>query len=216
MRIILLGAPGAGKGTLASEICRKYPVAHISTGDILRANVKGGTPLGLEAKKFVESGKLVPDSLVVSMMEARLREPDCDKGFVLDGFPRTIGQAEALEEMLSRHCLQIDRVVFLDTPDEVVISRLAGRRVCRLCGAIYNIPFRPSARGNICEKCPGELYQREDDKEEVVRRRLKIYHEETSPLISFYRKREILSRISSERHGHSLLEELEEAVGVLK
>ena len=216
MRIILLGSPGAGKGTLAAEIERKYPVAHISTGDIFRENVKNNTPLGLEARAYLESGKLVPDDVVIAMMEDRLREPDCEKGFILDGFPRTVPQSEALEEILEELHLELDGVVLLDVDEETVVDRLSGRRVCRSCGAIYNLAFRPSSKGERCEKCGGELYQREDDREEVVRNRLRVFYEQTSPLIEYYEKKSQLSRIESEQrgHGHSLLEELERAVGI--
>ena len=214
MRIILLGSPGAGKGTLAAEIDKKYPVAHISTGDIFRENVKNNTPLGKKARNYMESGKLVPDGIVIEMMANRLREPDCEKGFVLDGFPRTVPQAEALGMILEEMGLALDRVVFLDVDEETVVTRLSGRRVCRSCGAIYNIEFRPSSRGDLCEKCGGELYQRDDDREDVVRHRLKVFYEQTSPVISYYEGKRIFSRLSSERHGHSLIEEFETAVGV--
>jgi len=214
MRIILLGSPGAGKGTLAAEIDKKYPVAHISTGDIFRENVKNNTPLGKKARTYMESGKLVPDGIVIEMMANRLREPDCEKGFVLDGFPRTVPQAEALGMILEEMGLALDRVVFLDVDEETVVRRLSGRRVCRSCGAIYNIDFRPSSRGDLCEKCGGELYQRDDDREDVVRHRLKVFYEQTSPVISYYEGKHIFSRLASERQGHSLIEEFETAVGV--
>jgi adenylate kinase len=216
MRIILLGSPGAGKGTLAAEIERKYPVAHISTGDIFRENVKNNTQLGLKAREYLESGRLVPDDIVIAMMEDRLREPDCEKGFILDGFPRTVPQAEALDRILTELHLELDGVVILDVNEETVVNRLSSRRVCRNCGAIYNLFFRPSAKGDLCEKCGGEIYQREDDREEVVLSRLKIFYEQTAPLVDYYGKRHMLSRLSAERsgHNHSLLEELEEAVGI--
>jgi len=213
MRIILLGSPGAGKGTLAAEIDKKYPVAHISTGDIFRENVKNNTPLGKKAQAYMESGKLVPDEIVIEMMANRLREPDCEKGFVLDGFPRTVPQAEALEKILEEMGLSLDRVVFLDVDEETVVKRLSGRRVCRSCGAIYNMEYKPSSRGDICEKCGGELYQRDDDREDVVRHRLKVFYEQTSPVVCYYEGKHIFSRISSERHGHSLIEEFKMAVG---
>ncbi len=216
MRIILLGSPGAGKGTLAAEIERKYPVAHISTGDIFRENVKNNTPLGLEARAFLDSGRLVPDDIVIAMMEDRLREPDCEKGFILDGFPRTVPQAEALEKILEELDLKLDGVVLLDVDEETVVRRLSGRRVCRNCGAIYNLFFRPSSKGDLCEKCGGEVYQREDDREEVVRSRLKVFYEQTAPLIDFYGEKHTLSRLAADRSGrhHSLLEDLERAVGI--
>ena len=213
MRIILIGSPGAGKGTLAAEIEAKYPVVHISTGDIFRENVKHGTPLGQMAKDYLESGQLVPDDIVLAMMEDRLVEPDCARGFILDGFPRTVHQAEVLEKMLERHTIQLDAVVLLDVDEDTVVKRLSGRRMCRCCGAIYNVEFRPSAAGDRCEKCGGELYQRKDDKEEVVRSRLDVYYKQTRPVIAYYDDRKMLTRLSPPGSGHSLLEELEQAAG---
>ena len=174
MRLILLGPPGAGKGTQAEVIKEKYNIAHISTGDILRENVKSATPLGLEAKQFMDSGKLVPDDLIVSMVKDRLKNPDCINGFLLDGFPRTVNQADALEKMLSALGISLDAAVLLEVSDQTVVDRLSGRRTCKLCGAIFHVKFRPSAKGTQCEKCGGVLYQRDDDKEEVIRRRLSV------------------------------------------
>ncbi len=217
MRIILLGSPGAGKGTLADEIVRKYPGAHISTGDIFRENVKNGTPLGLEARKYMDSGALVPDSVVLAMMQGRLEQDDCREGFILDGFPRTVPQATALDSMLEELGVKLDAVVLLEAGEETVVRRLSGRRVCRKCGAIYNLYFRPSSRGDICEKCGGELYQRDDDREEVVRSRLEVYNTQTAPLIDYYSAGRALVRISSERDdGVSPLEELECALGLVE
>lgn len=214
MRIILLGSPGAGKGTLAAEINKKYPVAHISTGDIFRENVRHDTPLGIKARSFMESGKLVPDNIVIAMMEDRLKEPDCEKGFVLDGFPRTVPQAEALEKILEELDFRLDGVVLLDIDEDTVVKRLSGRRICRSCGAIYNVDFKPSAKGNRCEQCNGELFHRDDDKEDVIRSRLRIFYDQTAPVISYYEGKHLFSRISTARNGHSLLEELEQAVGI--
>ena len=213
MRIILLGSPGAGKGTLAAEIDKKYPVAHISTGDIFRENVKNNTPLGLKARSYMDAGKLVPDDIVIAMMEDRLREPDCEKGFILDGFPRTVPQAKALEKILEELHLSLDKVVLLDVDEETVVKRLSGRRTCRSCGAIYNVEFKPSAKGDLCEKCGGELYQREDDSEEVIRKRLKVFYDQTAPVISYYEGKHMFVRLPSARHGYSLLEELETVIG---
>ena len=216
MRIILLGSPGAGKGTLAEDIVKKHPVAHISTGDIFRENVKKETPLGVKARAYMDSGGLVPDELVLAMMENRLLGPDCAKRFLLDGCPRTIPQAEALDAKLAELGLKLDGAVLLDIDDDTVIRRLSGRRVCRKCGAIYNLFFRPSSKGDICERCGGELYQRDDDREEVVRNRLKVYYEQTAPLVEHYEKKGSLRRIRAEREGRSetLLEELERSMGV--
>lgn len=209
MRIILLGAPGAGKGTLAEQIKAKHPVAHISTGDILRGNVQKGTPLGTQAKGYMDSGRLVPDELIVAMMKERLGEKDSSEGFILDGFPRTIPQAEALERILSELELSVDGVVLLEVDDETVVKRLSNRRVCRLCGAIYNISFKPSKKGDRCEVCSGELYQRDDDSESVIRSRLKVYHDQTAPLVSFYDKKGMLLRLSQTDGTGSLTEALD-------
>ena len=212
MRIILLGSPGAGKGTLAAEIKAKYPVVHISTGDIFRENVKDKTPLGKKAKNYLESGQLVPDDIVIAMMEDRLVEPDCAEGFILDGFPRTVHQAEMLEKILGKHDLPLDAVVLLDIEEDTVVKRLSGRRVCRCCGAIYNIEFRPSSAGDRCDKCGGEIYQREDDEEKVVRSRLNVYYQRTRPVIAYYDDRKMLTRLSPPGSGQTLLEEFEQAV----
>ncbi|HCL80394.1 MAG TPA: adenylate kinase [Synergistaceae bacterium] len=209
MRIILLGAPGAGKGTLAEQIKAKHPVAHISTGDILRANVRNGTPLGTQAKGYMDSGRLVPDDLIIAMMKERLGEKDCSEGFILDGFPRTIPQAEALERILSELKLSVDGVVLLEIDDETVVKRLSNRRVCRSCGAIYNVLYKPSKKGNRCEICGGELYQRDDDTESVIRGRLKVYHDQTAPLIAFYDKKGMLLRLSQTDGAESLSEALD-------
>lgn len=197
MRIILLGPPGAGKGTQAEKIMERHPVAHISTGDILRANVKAGSDLGLKAKSYMDSGKLVPDDVIVDMMERRLQESDCAEGFLLDGFPRTVLQAEALDAMLKRLGLRLDGVVLLDVDDETVVKRLSGRRMCKGCGKIFNVIFKPSAKGNLCDNCGGQLYQRDDDREEVIRNRLAVYHDQTAPLISYYENRGQLYRIDA-------------------
>ena len=160
MRIILLGAPGAGKGTQAESIKKKYPIAHISTGDILRANVKAGTELGKSAKEYMDAGKLVPDEVIIGMMEKRLSEKDCAEGFMLDGFPRTVGQAEALDKMLDKLGIALDAVVSLEIDDDTVVSRLTSRRVCRQCGEIYNTVLKPTAVEGKCDKCGGEVIQR--------------------------------------------------------
>ena len=214
MRIILLGSPGAGKGTLAAEIERKYPVAHISTGDIFRANVKNQTPLGLMARRYLDEGKLVPDDVVISMVEERLESPDCSKGFILDGFPRTRPQAEALDKILEEMHLKLDGVVLLDVDEETVIRRLADRRICTRCGAVYNITFKPSAKGDECEKCGGELYQREDDREEVVRRRIQVFYDQTASLICYYENRPGFLRVRQADEAIAALEALEKAGGV--
>lgn len=213
MRIILIGAPGAGKGTQAEKIVSRYGVAHISTGDILRANVKQGTDLGRTAKTYMDGGKLVPDDLIVAMMGDRLRQNDCKSGFILDGFPRTVPQAEALKGLLNELGIRLDGVVLLDVPDEIVVKRLCSRRMCRGCGKIYNVSFTPSAKGDFCEVCDGELYQRDDDKEEVIRQRLDVYHEQTSPLIDYYRLEGLLCRIDGTMSGDGVLNAIEAKLG---
>ena len=195
MRIILLGAPGAGKGTQADSIKQKYPVAHISTGDILRANVKAGTALGRNAKTYMDAGKLVPDEVIIGMVEKRLEEPDCKEGFMLDGFPRTTPQAEALDKLLKKLGLALDAAVELEVSDEVVVGRLTTRRGCKNCGEIYNTVTKPTRAAGICDKCGGPVVQRDDDREEVIRKRLAVYHEQTAPLIEYYQKKGLLIRV---------------------
>ena len=187
MKIIFLGAPGSGKGTHATRIKTELGVPHISTGDIFRANIKGGTPLGLLAKSYIDKGALVPDDVVIKIVADRLGQEDCKGGFILDGFPRTISQAQALEEITP-----IDVVINLVVDDEAIVKRVAGRRMCR-CGETYNVAFLNGA--TTCAKCGGELYQREDDKEETVMSRLSVYHNETAPLIDYYAKKGILKNI---------------------
>ncbi len=192
MNIILLGGPGAGKGTQAKLMIEKYNIPQISTGDILRAAVKEGTDLGKEAKRYMDAGKLVPDEVVIGIIKERLKEPDCEKGFILDGFPRTVPQAEALEKVLEQMGRKIDHVLSIEVPEEELIKRLTGRRTCRECGQGYHIIFNPPKEEGKCDKCGGELYQRDDDNEETVKNRLKVYQESTQPLIDFYSKKGLL------------------------
>jgi adenylate kinase len=213
MRIILIGPPGAGKGTQAAAIKEKYTVAHISTGDMLRENVRAGTPLGREAKKFMDAGSLVTDELIIDMMRERLNRPDTRDGFLLDGFPRTVAQAEALDELIREMSLKLDAVVLLDVPDEVVVKRLSSRRVCSSCGAIYNTEFRPSQKPGICDVCSGDVTQRDDDREDVIRKRLAVYHGQTAPLIEYYEKTGRLRRIGAEDSRNALMEYLESLKG---
>lgn len=209
MRVVLLGPPGAGKGTQAAAVKERYGIPHVSTGDMLREHVRGGTDLGRRAREYMDGGKLVPDELIIAMMEDRLSQGDCKDGFLLDGFPRTVPQAEALDQLLHKMGIGIDAVVLLDVSDDVVVERLSGRRVCRSCGAIYHVSFHPSSKGNICEACGGDLYQREDDREEVIRRRLKVYHEQTSPLESYYEAKGLLRRVSGEGATDAVLRVLQ-------
>jgi adenylate kinase len=209
MRVILLGPPGAGKGTQAAAVKDGFRIPHISTGDMLREHVKEGTELGRKAKEYMDGGKLVPDDLIIAMMEDRLSKEDCAGGFLLDGFPRTLPQAEALDRLLSKMGIKLDGVVLLDVSDDVVVERLSGRRVCRSCGAIYHVSFHPSSKGDLCEACGGELYQRDDDREEVIRRRLKVYHEQTAPLESYYEGKGLLRRVSGEGATDAVLKVLQ-------
>jgi len=197
VRIILLGPPGAGKGTQAYRIAEAYAVPHISTGDILRANVREATPVGAEAKTYMDAGELVPDQLVMRMVGDRLREPDAAQGFVFDGFPRTVPQAEALEHLLMEHETPLDAVLRLAVPDEEVIARLTGRRTCAQCGRIYHVAFDPPEQDGRCDACGGELRQREDDTEEVVRNRLEVYRAQTEPLEHFYWERGLLRDVEA-------------------
>jgi len=210
MRIILIGAPGSGKGTQAESIKNRYPIAHISTGDMLRENVRAGTELGKSAKSYMDSGRLVPDDIVIAMMEKRLSEPDCDTGFLLDGFPRTAAQAEALDRILDKLGIKLDAVVELSADDEVVVKRLMARRVCKNCGEIYNTISRPTARDGVCDKCGGEVVQRDDDREEVIRRRLLVFREQTAPLIEYYRNKGLLVTIDAASSKDAVLKFLEE------
>lgn len=195
MRIIFLGPPGAGKGTQAKMLIDRYGIPQISTGDILRAAVKEGTPMGKKAKEYMDSGKLVPDEVVIGIMQDRLKQSDCAKGFILDGFPRTVAQAEALENMLKELNMPIDKVLALDVPDEVLLERLTGRRTCKSCGQMYHVKFDPPKSGNNCDKCGGELFQRDDDKEETIKNRLSVYHAQTAPLLDFYGKKGMVVKI---------------------
>ena len=213
MRIILVGPPGAGKGTQAEKIVAKYDVAHISTGDILRANVKAGTELGKKAKSYMDAGGLVPDDVIVGMMRGRLAEDDCKNGFILDGFPRTVPQAEALTALLAEMGLKLDGVILLDVDDDTVVERLCGRRMCKKCGRIFHVSFKPSSKGDLCDECGGELYQRDDDKESVIRQRLAVYHSQTAPLVDYYGKAGLLLRVPGAEAGDKVLGHIEAMLG---
>lgn len=195
MDIILLGPPGSGKGTQAKMIAEKYKVKHISTGDILRENVRNGTPLGVEAKKFMDAGKLVPDSLLIDIIKDRLAKPDVKAGWMLDGYPRTIPQAEALDKILPGLGQKIDVVLNVDVPDAELIKRVTGRRMCK-CGTTYHVQFNPPKVAGKCDACGADLYQRQDDTEATVKQRLQAYHAQTQPLIDFYNKRGIVANIN--------------------
>jgi adenylate kinase len=188
MNIILLGPPGAGKGTQAKRLIDKYGIPQISTGDMLRAALKEGTPLGLEAKKYMDAGTLVPDSVVIGLVKERIQKPDCAKGYMLDGFPRNVSQAEALDAMLQDLKMKIDHVVSIEVASSELLARLTGRRTCRACGAGFHIKFDPPKKDGVCDKCDGELYQRDDDNEATVSSRLEVYEGQTKPLIDYYVK----------------------------
>lgn len=192
MKIIMLGAPGAGKGTQAKMISDKYQIPHISTGDIFRANIKQGTELGKKAKTYMDQGLLVPDELVVDLVADRIEHDDCRNGFILDGFPRTIPQAESLDAALKNIDAHIDFAINVDVPDEVIITRMAGRRACLECGATYHVETAPTKVEGICDRCGSHTVLREDDKPETVRKRLEVYHEQTKPLIDYYGNEDIL------------------------
>ena len=195
MKIIMLGAPGAGKGTQAKKLSEKYGIPHISTGDIFRANIKNNTELGQKAKGYMDAGQLVPDELVVDLVVDRIKEKDCFKGFILDGFPRTIPQAEALDYALNNQNEKIDYAINVEVPDENIVNRMSGRRACVDCGATYHIAYAPTSKEGICDKCGGGLILRDDDKPETVLKRLGVYHEQTQPLIDYYTEAGILKEV---------------------
>ncbi len=195
MRIVLLGAPGAGKGTQAKKLVEKYGIPQISTGDILRKAVADGTPLGKEAKAYMDKGELVPDSVVIGLVKERLTRDDCKKGFILDGFPRNTAQAEVLDKVLEETNIPLQVALCVDVDMEILMKRLTGRRTCRQCGQMYNIYFSPPQKESVCDKCGGELYQRDDDKEETIRRRLEVYEAQTAPLIEYYKNKGILKTV---------------------
>lgn len=208
MLIILLGPPGAGKGTQAERLVKKYNLAYIATGDILRAAVKSGSPLGQEARIYMEKGQLVPDEVVVGIVSERLAAPDCRDGALLDGFPRTVAQAQALDQVLKEMGRQIDRVVYIAVDEEELITRLTGRRVCRECAATYHIKFNPPQVRNVCDQCGGELYQREDDSLSTVQERLVVYREQTTPLIDYYGREELVTEIDGNRDIKQIFAEI--------
>ena len=212
MKIIMLGAPGAGKGTQAKMIAEKYQIPHVSTGDIFRANIKGQTPLGMEAKKYMDEGKLVPDELTVKILLDRVAQDDCKNGYVLDGFPRTIPQAEVLTEALDKMGDKIDYAIDVAVPDENIVKRMSGRRACVTCGATYHIVHIPPKVENICDKCGSELILRADDKPETVLNRLKIYHEQTQPLIDYYTGKGVLKTVDGTKDMNDVFADI---VGIL-
>ena len=208
MKIVMLGAPGAGKGTQAKQIAAKYGVPHISTGDIFRANLKEGTELGLKAKVYMDQGQLVPDSLTLELIMDRFSKDDCKNGYVLDGFPRTIPQAEALTKALKDNNDRLDYAIDVDVPDENIINRMSGRRACAKCGGTFHIKYNPTKVEGICDLCGGELYIRNDDKPEIVQKRLVAYHEQTQPLIDYYRNEGILKTVDGTQDVDKVFEDI--------
>ncbi len=196
MRIVLLGAPGAGKGTQAKKLIEKYGIPQISTGDLLRAAVSAGTALGKEAKSYMDKGELVPDSVVLGMVEERLKQDDCKKGYILDGFPRNTAQAQALDKMLAALNMSLTGAVSVDVPFEDLMKRLTGRRTCKACGQMYNIYFSAPKKEGACDKCSGELYQRDDDKEATIKKRLEVYTAQTEPLKGYYKNKGIVKSVA--------------------
>ena len=206
MKIVMLGAPGAGKGTQAQMLAKKYDIPHVSTGDIFRMNIKNGTELGLEAKKYMDQGLLVPDELTVRILLDRVAKDDCKNGYVLDGFPRTIPQANVLEDALTKLGDKIDYAINVDVPDENLIRRMGGRRACLACGATYHIEHVPPKKEGICDKCGQELVLRDDDKPETVKNRLQVYKEQTQPLIDFYTERGVLHNVDGTKDMNEVFE----------
>lgn len=213
MKIIMLGAPGAGKGTQAIKIAEKYGIPHVSTGDIFRANIKGNTELGMEAKKYMDEGKLVPDELTVKILLDRVAKVDCKNGYVLDGFPRTIVQADVLKDALNKLGEKIDYAINVNVPDENIVKRMSGRRACVNCGATYHIEHIPPKKEGVCDNCGSELVLRDDDKPETVQKRLDVYHEQTQPLIDYYEKDGVLKTVDGTKPMEEVFASITEILG---
>ena len=213
MKIIMLGAPGAGKGTQAKKIAAKYDIPHISTGDIFRANIKNGTELGKKAKTYMDQGLLVPDELVVDLVVDRVNQEDCKNGYVLDGFPRTIPQAEALDKALTELGQKVDYAIDVDVPDENIVRRMGGRRACVGCGATYHVLFNPTKVEGKCDVCGESLILRDDDKPETVKKRLDVYHTQTQPLIDFYTERKVLVEVDGTQSMDKVFDDIMKILG---
>ena len=213
MKIIMLGAPGAGKGTQAKMIAEKCGIPHISTGDIFRANIKNGTELGAKAKEYMDKGLLVPDELVCDLVVDRIQQADCEKGYILDGFPRTIPQAEALENALNAIEQKLDYAIDIDVPDENIINRMSGRRACVGCGATYHVLFNPTKVEGKCDVCGESLILRDDDKPETVKKRLDVYHTQTQPLIDFYTERKVLVEVDGTQSMDKVFDDIMKILG---
>ncbi len=213
MKIIMLGAPGAGKGTQAKMLSKECKIPHISTGDIFRANIKEGTELGKKAKSFMDEGKLVPDSLTIELIMDRLQKEDCKNGYILDGFPRTIPQAESLDKALQELNEKLDFAINVEVPDEHIKDRMSGRRACLGCGATYHVVFAPPKTEGVCDHCQGELTLRDDDKPETVQERLNVYHKQTQPLISYYEKQKLLKTVDGTQTVEKVFEDILQIIG---
>ena len=214
MKIIMLGAPGAGKGTQAKKIAEKYQIPHVSTGDIFRSNIKEGTQLGRKAKEYMDQGALVPDELTIGMLMDRIQQEDCRNGYVLDGFPRTIPQAESLQKAITEMGQKIDFAINVDVPDENIINRMSGRRACISCGATYHIVYNPSKVAGICDVCGSELVLRDDDKPETVKKRLAVYHDQTRPLIDYYKEAGVLVNVDGTQELNKVFSDITDILGV--
>lgn len=208
MNIVLLGAPGAGKGTQADIVCKELNLPHIATGDLYRENVARGTELGREAKSYMDKGQLGPDELTIRMIRDRIRQPDCRSGCVFDGFPRTIGQAEALDQLLEEQGQRVDEAIFIDVPEDELITRLSARRICRNCQTPYHLINSPPKEPGTCDKCGGELYQRSDDSPETVKERLNVFFSQTMPVLDFYEKQQKLSRVDGNREIEAVAQDV--------
>ncbi len=213
MKIVMLGAPGAGKGTQAIKIAEQYGIPHISTGDIFRANIKGGTELGMKAKSYMDKGELVPDEVTIGMLLDRIHEADCGNGYVLDGFPRTIPQAESLTQALAENDEKIDYALDIEVPDANIVARMGGRRACPKCGNTYHIVYAAPKQENVCDKCGSELIIRSDDKPETVQDRLNVYHKQTEPLIRYYREAGVLKEIDGTQELEKVFQDVMDILG---
>ncbi len=213
MKIIMLGAPGAGKGTQAKKIAEKYQIPHVSTGDIFRSNIKEGTQLGRKAKEYMDQGALVPDELTIGMLMDRIQQEDCKNGYVLDGFPRTIPQAESLQKAITEMGQKIDFAINVDVPDENIINRMSGRRACISCGATYHIVYNPSKISGVCDVCGSELVLRDDDKPETVKKRLAVYHDQTRPLIDYYKEAGVLVNVDGTQELNKVFSDITDILG---
>jgi adenylate kinase len=208
VNVLLMGPPGAGKGTQADLIKDRYPIPHISTGDMFREAVSTGTELGKEAKKYMDSGKLVPDEVTIGIVQERLAQDDCKEGFLLDGFPRTVKQAEALDQVLAKLGKKVEAAINITVPEDILYERMSGRISCRDCKTVYHLKFNPPAKAGICDKCGGELIQRSDDQGDTVKRRLEVYAEQTNPLIEYYEKQGVLYDIDGNRDSQAVFADI--------